>query len=64
MSGNRLESICNCFVLILDVVWKTFRERWTLQTFGERERGSRKSLLVARHDDDDDGIYIYIYIYI
>ena len=56
--GKQLEPICNNSVLIQDVVWKTFRERWTIETSGER--GSGKYALTARHDDV---IYIYIYIY-
>ena len=59
--GNQLEPIYNSSVLIQDVAWKTDRDRWTIETSGERESG--KSMLAARHDNDD--IYIYIYnIYI
>ena len=36
---------------IQDVALKTYRERWTIKTGGGR--GSRKSVLEARHDDDD-----------
>ena len=65
-------------VPIKDVAWKTSRERWTIGT--GCERGLRRSVLAAWHDDDDD-IYnrrlfisfsfcsykpanLYIYIYI
>ena len=35
-----------------DVIWKTCRERWTIETNGERELG--KSVQVAWKDDGDD----------
>ena len=47
---NRLEPIYNSSVVIQDVTWKTYRERWTIETGGER--GSRRSVLAARHDDE------------
>ena len=34
--GDQLEPNFNCSVLIQDVVWKTYRERWTIGTSGER----------------------------
>ena len=37
---------------IQDVTWKTSRERWTIETGGER--GSGRPVQAARHDDDDD----------
>ena len=48
------------YVRIRDAVQKTCLRRWTIGRSGER--GSRISVLPARHDDDDDDIYIYIYI--
>ena len=50
--GDQLEPIYNSSVLIEDVTWKTYWERWTIET--NSERGSRKSVQVACHDDDDD----------
>ena len=44
-----------------DIALKTCQRRWTIGRSGER--GSRISVLAARHDDDDIYIYIYIYIY-
>ena len=40
------------FRKIKDITLKTYREQWRIETGGER--GSGRSLLVARHDDDDD----------
>ena len=39
-------------MLIQDVALKTYQERWTIETGGER--GSGRSVLAAQHDDDDD----------
>ena len=53
-------------VRTLDVVWKTWRERWMIRTSGKREReGGKpgKSMLSARLDDNEDKaerIYAYI----
>ena len=41
----------NSSVLIQDVALKTYRKRWTIEKGGGR--GSRRSVLIARHDDDD-----------
>ena len=61
--GDQLKPINNSSVLIRDVAWKTYRERWTIGTSGGRGLG--KSVRATRHDDDDIYIYmIYIYIYI
>ena len=49
---DQLEPIYNSTVRIQDVVWKTTRERWTIET--DDEGGSGKSVLAAWHDDDDD----------
>ena len=49
---DQLESIYNRPLPVQDVARKTFRERWTIETGGER--GSMRSVLAARHDDDDD----------
>ena len=45
------EPINNNSILIQDLAWKTCRERWMIETNGER--GSGKSVLAVRHDDDD-----------
>ncbi len=55
---DQLELIYNSSVPIQDVAWKTSRERWTIETGGER--GSGRSMLAARHDDDDDDKNIII----
>ena len=49
---DQLEPLYNSFVQIQDVAFKTYRERWTIETGGERESGI--SVLAVRHDDDDD----------
>ena len=49
----------NSSVCILDVVWKTCQERWTLGMDGECEPG--KYVLSACPDDMRILIYIYIY---
>ena len=49
---DQLDPIYNSSVPIQDVVLKTYRERWTIETGGKRRSG--RSLLVARHVDDDD----------
>ena len=46
---DQLEHIYNSSVPIQDVA---YRERWTIETGGEK--GSVRSVLAARHDDDDD----------
>ena len=51
-ANDQLESIYNSSVLIQDIVWKTSRERWTIETGGERRSG--RSVLAAHHHDDDD----------
>ena len=49
---DQLESIYNSSVPIQDVALKTYRERWTIETGGER--GSGISVLAVWHNDDDD----------
>ena len=49
---DQLEPIFNNSVLIQDEAWKTYRERWTIETSSERESG--KSVLMVTHHDDDD----------
>ena len=49
---DQLEPIYCSSVPIWNVDWKTSRERWTIETNGERLPG--KSVLAAGHDDDDD----------
>ena len=52
---NQLEHLYSSYVMIRDVTPKTSRRRWII---GRRvERGSRISVLAARHDDDDDDLY-------
>ena len=58
MNQQRVEPMCNSSVSIQDVVWKTSRERWTIETGDERVSG--KSVLVAQHDDDDDDIMSHV----
>ena len=48
---DQLEPIYNSFVLIEDIALKTNRERWTIETGGEK--GSVGSALAAGLDDDD-----------
>ena len=47
---NLQEPIYNSSVLIQDVALKTYWERWTIETGGDRGR----SVLAARHDDADN----------
>ena len=54
---DQLEPIYNSSVPIPGVALKTSWERWTIVKGGER--GSRRSVLAARHDDDDDDEFIY-----
>ena len=49
---DQSETIYNSFVPIQDIALKTYWERWTMETGGERGLG--KSMLTARHEDDDD----------
>ena len=46
---DQLESIYNSSVPIQNIALKTDRERWTIETGGER--GSGRSVLVVRHDE-------------
>ena len=48
---DQLESTYNSFVSMQDVALRTCRKQWTREKGGEK--GSRISVLVARHDDDD-----------
>ena len=56
---DQLEPIYNSSESIQDVALKTYRERWTIETGGERE--SVISVLAARHHDDYDDYYFYFY---
>ena len=56
---DQLEPLNNSSVPIQNVAWKTFWDRWTIETGGER--GSGSSVLTVWHNDY---IYMYIYIYI
>ena len=49
---DQLEHSYCSYVMIRDVTPKTCRKRWMIGRRGER--GSRISVLAARHDDDDD----------
>ena len=51
---DHLEPIYNSSVPIQDVACKTSREKWTIETGGER--GSERPTMAARHDDDDDDL--------
>ena len=51
---DQLEPIHNSSVPIQNVAWKNSRERWTIETGGER--GSGRSMLAVQHHDDDDKI--------
>ena len=52
---DQLEPIYNCTGPIQNVALKTYRERWTIETGGER--GSGRSVLALQHDDYDDEGY-------
>ena len=43
--GDQLVPIYNSSVSIQDIAWKIFRERWTIETAGDR--GSGKSVLAV-----------------
>ena len=63
--NGQLELINNSSVRTQNVVKKTYRERWKIETSGEGEL--RKSILAARHDDDkctNTHTYTHVYIYI
>ena len=49
---DQLEHTFSSYVRIQDVSLKTCQRRWTIGRSGDR--GSRISVLAARHDDDDD----------
>ena len=49
---DQLEPTYGSSVLIRDVGLKTYQKQWTIGRGGER--GSRISVLIARHDDDND----------
>ena len=49
---DQLEPTYNSSLIIQDVAWKTYRERWTLKTGGQR--GSGNPVLAVPNDDDDD----------
>ena len=50
---DQLEPIYNSYMPIHNEAWKTFQERWTIETDGEIRSG--RSVLPMRHEDDDDG---------
>ena len=52
MLGDQLELIYNNSVRTQDIVLRTCREQWMIETNDMRELG--KSLLTARDDDDDE----------
>ena len=54
---DQLEHTYNSYVRIRDVALKACQKRWMIGRSGER--GSRISVLAARHDDDDDDDYHY-----
>ena len=49
---HQLEHTFSSYVRIRDVALKTYQRQWTIGRCGER--GSKISVLAARHDDDDD----------
>ena len=49
---DQLEHIYSSSVQIRDVAPKTCRKQWTIGRGGEK--GSRISVLTARHDDDEE----------
>ena len=49
---DKLEPMYNSFMAKKDVVWKTSRKRWMIETGSKRGLG--RSVLAARHRDDDD----------
>ena len=51
---DQLEHTYSSNVRVRDIALKTFLRRWTIGKSGER--GSRISVLAARHDDDDDDV--------
>ena len=53
---DQLEPIYNSSVPIQEVAFKTYRERWTIETGGKR--GSGRSVLAVRLDDDDDELNV------
>ena len=57
MQDDQLEPIYNSSVLIQDIAWKTYRERWTIDMGGER--GPGRSVLATRHDDDMSYVFVY-----
>ena len=59
---DQLEPVYSSSVLMQDVSWKTCRERWTIETGGDR--GSGKSVLATRNDDDDDDSDASLFFYI
>ena len=48
---DQLEPLYNCSVPTQDVAWRTWQERWMIETSGERE--SWKHAPTAQHDDDN-----------
>ena len=47
---NLLEPIYNSSLMIQDIAWKTFQERWMIKMGGKR--GSGRFMLAAGHDND------------
>ena len=48
---DQLEPTYNSGMSIRNIVLKTYREQWMIETGGER--GSGRSVLAAQHDDDE-----------
>ena len=48
---DQLEPTYNSSVPIQDVALKTYKKQWTIEKGGDR--GSGRSVRMARHDDDD-----------
>ena len=58
---DQLEHTSSSYVRIRDVALKTCQRRWAIGRSGER--GSRISVLTARHDDDDDVLDVILKLY-
>ena len=54
MLDNQREFISNCSAQRLNVVWKTCRKQWMIET--NAERGSGISMQVARVEHSGEGI--------
>ena len=58
---DELEPTYNSSMPMQDVALKTCRKQWTIEK--GRKKGSKISVLMARHDDDDD-MCVYMILYV